>query len=178
LYAGPESSEAKLLAGEQLPLLKKYCPELKNKCLKALSAVLDEELVPKDAPGLLSKMTNMPKYVAHWRLSGARARINRVLSLVKAHHPDVDLATVTSGLPELKADGTVLENKEFHDISKSLRGLTTTIASKLKLDKFFHAFDAENKPINVTTPTNGEKAPSVATPNIAEASRSKSPVNP
>jgi hypothetical protein len=122
LYAGPESPEAKLLAREQLPLLKEYCPKLKDRCVKAVSAVLEEECMPKDAHGLLAKMTNMPQYVTHWRLSAARAGINRVLSLVKAHHPHIDLATVTSGLPELKADGSVLEKKEFREISKSLRG--------------------------------------------------------
>jgi hypothetical protein len=101
-----------------------------------------------------------------------------VLSLVKAHHPNVDLATITSGLPELKADGSVLEKKEFRDIGKSLCGLSTTIASKLHLDKFFYACDAENNPIKATSSTNGEKAPSMMTPNVAEASRSKSPVKP
>jgi hypothetical protein len=167
-----------MLAEEQLPLLKKYCPELKDKCLKALSAVLDEELVPKDAHSLLAKMANMPKYISHWRLSAARTGINRALSLVKAHHPDVDLATVTSGLPELKADGSALEKKEFREIGKSLRGLTTSLASKLHLDKFFYACDAENNPIKAGAPTNGDKAPSVTTPSVAEMSRPKSPVNP
>jgi hypothetical protein len=167
-----------MLAGEQLPLLKKYCPELKDRCMKACGAVLEEESMPKDAQGLLAKMTNMPQYIKQWRLSAARTGINRVLSLVKAHHPNVDLATVTSGLPELKADGSVLEKKEFRDISKSLRGLSTTIAGKLHLDKFFYVCDAENNPIKAAAPTNGEKAPSVTTPNVAEASRAKSPVKP
>jgi hypothetical protein len=134
--------------------------------------------MPKDAHGLLAKMTNMPQYVMHWRLSAARAGINRVLSLVKAHHPNIDLATVTSGLPELKADGSVLEKKEFHDIGKSMRGLSTAIASKLHLDKFFYVCDGQNNPIKATAPANGEKVPSVMTPNLAEASRSKSPVKP
>jgi hypothetical protein len=52
-----------MLAGEQLPLLKMYCPELKDRCLKACGMVLEEESIPKDAQGLLAKMTNMPQYI-------------------------------------------------------------------------------------------------------------------
>jgi hypothetical protein len=160
-----------MMAGDQLSALKSYCPKLRAACTQALKAILEEENLPKDAESLLEKMNRVPQYFLRWKQSSAQSSINWVLGFVKAHHANVDLPVVTSGLPELKADGTPLENKEFHAICKSLRGLSTSIASKLKLDKFFYPCGPDNQPLPPTAP----KTPSVTTPVVSESSRPKSP---
>jgi hypothetical protein len=105
-----------MTAGNQLPALKAYCPKMKEACTQALKAILEEENLPKDPEGLLEKMFWVPQYFAWWKQLSARASINRVLGFVKAHHPNIDLPVITSGLPELKADGTPLRKRVPHHL--------------------------------------------------------------
>jgi hypothetical protein len=121
-----------MTAGDQLPALKAYCPKMKDACTQALKAILEEENLPKDPEGLLEKISRVPQYFLRWKQSAAWSSINRVLRFVKAHHPNVDLPVVKSGLPELKADTTPLEMKEFHEICRSLRGLSTSFVNKFE----------------------------------------------
>jgi hypothetical protein len=164
-----------MTAGDRLPALKVYCPKLKEACTQALKAILEENNLPKDPEGLLEKMNRVPTYFNRWKQSAVRASVNRVLAMVKAHHPNIDLPVVTSGLPELKADGTPLEMKEFHEIFRSLRGLSTSIVQKLKLDKFFYPCGPDNKPVQPVKTIGVEKMPAVTTLAAAEAYRPKSP---
>jgi hypothetical protein len=153
-----------MTVGDQLPALKAYCPKMKDACSQALKAILKEENLPKDPEGLLEKMSRVPQYFLRWKQSTARSSINRVLRFVKAHHPNVDLSVMMSGLPELKADATPLETKEFHEICKSLRGLSTSLASKLKLDKFFYPCGPDNKPLPQPKTMGTTKTPSATEP--------------
>jgi hypothetical protein len=161
-----------MTAGDQLTALKVYCPKMKVACTQAMKAILEEENLPKDPESLLEKMFRVPQYFLRWKQSSVQSSINRVLSFVKAHHPNIDLPVVMSGLPELKAGGTPLETKEFHALCKSLRGLSTSIASKLKLDKFFYLCGPDNQSL---PPMTAPKTPVMTTPTVTESARPKSP---
>jgi hypothetical protein len=70
--------------------------------------------------------------------------------------------------------------KEFHEVRRSLRGLATSAAQKLKLDKFFYPCDANNKPIKFVAPGSSSQAlagmtPKVATPATPEHPHPSSP---
>jgi hypothetical protein len=106
MIAGVDAPELSLIAGEQLPLLRKYCPQLKEACIQTMQAVVEEENLPKNAPDLLLKMSHMPTYISRWKFSAARAAMNCAFALMKVHHPNIDLPVVASGLPKLKEDGT------------------------------------------------------------------------
>jgi hypothetical protein len=96
---------------------------------------------------------------------------------VTAHHPDVDILVVSSGLLELKEDGTPLTSAEFHEIGRSLRGLATAAAKRLKLDKFFYPCDTNNKPLTMPTKSknSSQQMPASSTPATAEPPHPSSP---
>jgi hypothetical protein len=148
---------------------------MKEASSKAVGAIVEAENLPKDAADLFSKMIWMPTYISRWRYSAARSAMNRAFALVKVHHPDVDLPVVASGIPELKEDGTPLTTKEFHEVGRSLRGLATTAAQKLKLDKFFYPCDADNEPIKMVEKSQAKTTPVMATPLAVEPPRPSAP---
>jgi hypothetical protein len=148
---------------------------MKEACSKAVGAVVETENLPKDAAGLLLKMSRMPTYISHWRYSAARMAMNRAFALVMVHHPDVDLPVVASGIPELKEDGTPLTTKEFHELGRLLRGLAMTVAQKLKLNKFFYPCDVNNEPIQVIEKSQTKATPVVMTPLVADPPRPFAP---
>jgi len=140
-----------------------------------VEAVIKAENHPKDAAGLLEKMSRMPTYVSRWRYSAARTAMNRAFALVKVHHPYVDLPVVSSGIPELKEDGMPLTMNEFHEVGRSLRGLATIATQKLKLDKFFYPYGADNEPIKVVEKSQAKMTPVVVTPLAVEPPRPSAP---
>jgi hypothetical protein len=101
--------------------------------------------------------------------------MNRVFTLVKVHHPNVDLPVIVSGLPELKEDGTPLTIKGFHKVGRSLCGMATSAAQKLKLDRFFYPCDANNKPTKVAAMGSTSQAPSGTTPTVATPTAAEPP---
>jgi hypothetical protein len=90
--------------------------------------------------------------------------------MVKAHHPDVDIKTITSGIPEHKDDGSEFTKADFRSISDSLRGISTRLAKTLKLERFFNAYDMEGNVVVVKIKSATSQAPSTVTADVPEVS--------
>jgi hypothetical protein len=150
---------------------------MKTVCIAALKEVVPEAGLPTSLDSIIKKMEKLPRYMTHWRLSSARAGISRALSLVKAHHPDIDIKTITSGIPERKDDGSEFSKDDFRVISESLRGITTWLAGSLRLEKFFNAYDMEGKMVTVTISSKTGKTPSTSTPSMREAACPNAPTD-
>ena len=108
-------------------------------------------------------MSNAHDAVVHWKGSACRIGAARVLSLVKAHHPNIELDKVLAGRPASKMDGNPFTEQEFQEVVGSVRGYATAVATKCSTDRFYSPYDMQGNKLNHVT-----KKPSSSTPQVAE----------
>ena len=138
-------------------------PTLATTAKKLATKLLGKEEEGKPIEDLAKSLGKAQKAVAMWKGSAGRLGAARVLALVKAHHPNVDLAVVTAGRPASKVDGSPLTDQDFVAINQSVRGLATKVAEACESEGYYPPFDMDGKRI-----TKKAAQPSTSTPQVPE----------
>jgi hypothetical protein len=95
------------------------------------------------AIGLTKKLLLMPGLVADWKQSSARGGARTVLTLAKAHYPELDLDLITSGIPEIGKDGAPVDEAA---IRQSVLGYNQLCALGTQLNVYYEAYDLPGSP--------------------------------
>jgi hypothetical protein len=99
------------------------------------------------AIGLTMKLLLMPVLVADWKQSSARGGARTVLTLAKAHCPELDLDLITSGIPESGEDGAPVDEAA---IRQSVLGYDQLCALGTQLNVYYEAYDLPGSPSQVS----------------------------
>jgi len=149
--------------GGQLTRLNSFVPALVASTKKLLTRLFTKEGAPKTTNDLLKSLSKAHKAVGLWKGSAGRSGAARVLSLVKAHHPNIDLDKLLAGRPASKMDGSPLTDKDFQAIVVSMRGYATKIAEACEEELSYPPFDMEGKMMSTSS-----KKPRSSTPQVPE----------
>jgi hypothetical protein len=95
------------------------------------------------AIGLTKKLLLMPRLVADWKQSSARGGARTVLTLAKAHYPELDLDLITSGIPESSKDRAPVDEAA---IRQSMLGYNQLCALGTQLNVYYEAYDLPGSP--------------------------------
>jgi hypothetical protein len=95
------------------------------------------------AIGLTKKLLLVPGLVADWKQSSARGGARTVLTLAKAHYPELDLDLITSGIPESGEDEAPMDEAA---IRQSMLGYDQLCALGTQLNVYYEAYDLPGSP--------------------------------
>lgn len=119
---------------------------------RAIAAARGLESPPTQLKQFLGHLSTIPEWVTRWKLSGCRKGAMRVMSLAKAHYPDLHPAKLAGGFPQFKLDNTEFGGKDLAVVSKETRYAASVIVEGLFLDKFQHGYDKKSRRIDTPDP--------------------------
>ena len=111
---------------------------------RALAVVALSNEVPTHLAGVLRRLAVLPQRFQELRRASARAGAIAALSRSKAFLPELDPADIAIGYPNLKEDGTPLEQTDFAACVKEIRPVSIVIANETDLTKYHPAYNAVN----------------------------------
>jgi hypothetical protein len=95
------------------------------------------------AISLTQKLLLVPGLVADWKQSAARGGARTVLTLAKAHYPEMDLDLLTSDIPESGEDGAPVDEAA---IRQGVLGHDQLCALGTQLNVYYEAYELPGMP--------------------------------
>jgi hypothetical protein len=123
--------------------VKKELDGLLNVVRQACSSLQIASSSDLTAIGLTKKLLLVPGLVADWKQSSAQGGARTVLTLAKAHYPELDLDLITSGIPESSEDGALVDKTA---IRQSMLGYDQLYSLGTQLNMYYEAYDLPGSP--------------------------------
>jgi hypothetical protein len=95
------------------------------------------------AIALTQKLLLVPGLVADWKQSSAQGGARTVLTLAKAHYPELDLDLITSGIPDGGEDGAPVDEAA---IRQNVLGYDQVCTLGTQLNVYYEAYDLPGSP--------------------------------
>ena len=124
---------------EQLKTLCSVIKKMEVSAIGVLRCLLPSEDVPNKVRDVVLALDAAPGVIKEWKLSAARQGACVAWTLAKSHHPNLDVATVSKGLPRKHQDGRPFTDRDRELIGSQIRSYATRAANYAKIDLYFPA---------------------------------------